>query len=334
MPGQPEGRLFSPLALREVEFRNRIFVSPMCQYSCEGGLATDWHLVHLGSRAVGGAALVMVEATAVSPEGRISPFDMGLWSDEHAEALRTIASFVRRHGAVAGIQLGHAGRKASTDRPWSGGRPLPLSRDGWQPVAPSPIPFDSGYPTPEALLPAGIDSVVRQFRDAAVRARDAGFQVVEIHAAHGYLLHQFLSPLTNLRDDEFGGSLGNRMRLILEVVEAVRSVWPPSFPLFVRVSATDWVEGGWDLDQSVELSKAIKGRGVDLVDCSSGGAVAHARVPAAPGYKVRFAAAIRSRAAIATAAVGLITEPAQADQVIVTGQADAVMLARQLLRDP
>ncbi|MFB3852682.1 MAG: NADH:flavin oxidoreductase/NADH oxidase [Vicinamibacterales bacterium] len=334
MPEQPEGRLFSPLELRGVVFRNRICVSPMCQYSCEEGLATDWHLVHLGSRAVGGAALVMAEATAVSPEGRISPFDMGLWSDAHEDALRRIASFVRGQGAVAGVQLAHAGRKASTGRPWNGGRPLPPSHGGWQPVAPSPIPFDAGYPTPEALSPAGIEAVVRQFREAATRARDAGFQVIEIHAAHGYLLHQFLSPLTNFRDDEYGGKLENRMRLTLDVVEAVRSVWPPSSPLFLRLSATDWVEGGWDLEQSVELSTAVKERGVDLVDCSSGGTVPNARVQAAPGYQVRFAASIRGRARIPTAAVGLITEPAQADQVIVTGQADAVMLARQLLRDP
>ncbi len=329
-----QSRLFSPLKLREVEFKNRIFVSPMCQYSSEGGLPNEWHLVHLGSRAVGGAALVMVEATAVAPEGRISPFDTGIWSDRHVEAFRPITAFIRAQGAVAGIQLAHAGRKASTDRPWLGGRPLSPEQGGWTTKGPVSTPFDDHYPEPEPLSVQGIERVVDEFREAARRAHEAGFQVVEIHAAHGYLLHQFLSPLVNDRQDAYGGSLENRMRIVIEVVRAVRSAWPQALPLFTRISATDWVEGGWSPDDSVELARRMKQQGVDLVDCSSGGVVPRARPPVAPGYQVSFAALIRKAAGIPTAAVGLITEPAQADQVIVTGQADAVMLARQMLRDP
>jgi 2,4-dienoyl-CoA reductase-like NADH-dependent reductase (Old Yellow Enzyme family) len=326
--------LFSPLTLRGVTFKNRIFVSPMCQYSANDGMPNDWHLVHLGSRAVGGAALVMVEATSVSPEGRISPFDTGIWSDEHAARFRPIAGFIKAHGAVPGIQLAHAGRKASTDVPWRGGRPLAPAEGGWQPVAPSALAFDAGYPVPTALSEAALDAIVDDFARAAERGRDAGFDVVEIHMAHGYLLHQFLSPLSNRRDDEFGGTRENRMRFPLRVAEAVRAAWPANRPVFVRISATDWAEGGWDPEQSVRLAELLKVIGVDLVDCSSGGLVPHVKIPLGPGYQVPFAAAIRSEAGIATAAVGLLTEPAQANDIIAAGRADAVLLARQFLRDP
>ncbi|HWP35068.1 MAG TPA: NADH:flavin oxidoreductase/NADH oxidase [Thermodesulfobacteriota bacterium] len=327
-------QLFTPLALRGIEFRNRIFVSPMCQYSSDEGLPTDWHLVHLGSRAVGGAGLVMVEATAVVPEGRISPWDSGIWSDRHAEAFRRIVAFVKAQGAVAGIQLAHAGRKASVEVPWRGGRPIPPGAGGWQPVAPSPVPFAEGYPVPRALTEADIEEVVAAFAAAARRALAAGFEVVEIHMAHGYLLHEFLSPLSNRRTDGYGGSLERRARLPLRVAAAVREAWPAHLPLFVRISATDWVEGGWDLPQAVQFARWLKELGVDLVDCSSGGLVPTARIPVGPGYQVPFAAAIRREAGIATGAVGLITAPEQAEQIVATGQADAVLLARELLRHP
>jgi 2,4-dienoyl-CoA reductase-like NADH-dependent reductase (Old Yellow Enzyme family) len=327
-------RLFSPFTLRGVTFRNRVWVSPMCQYSAQDGVANDWHLVHLGARAVGGAGLVLAEATAVDPVGRISPGDLGLWSDAQAEAAARVADFIAAHGAVPGVQLAHAGRKASTALPWLGGKPLGPEEGGWQTVAPSALPFAPGHPEPRALTEADIARVVRDFGAAARRAAMAGFQVVEIHAAHGYLLHQFLSPLSNTRSDAYGGSLEGRVRLVLETARAVREAFPAEWPVFVRLSATDWVEGGWDLSQSVQLATWLREAGVDLIDCSSGGLVPYAKIPVAPGYQVPFAAAIRRDAGIATAAVGLITEPAQAEAIVSDGRADAVLLARALLRDP
>jgi 2,4-dienoyl-CoA reductase-like NADH-dependent reductase (Old Yellow Enzyme family) len=326
-------RLFSAFSLRGVEFRNRVFVSPMCQYSSRDGLPNDWHMVHLGSRAVGGAGLVCVEATGVSPEGRISPGDTGLWSAEHTRAFAPIASFIKLQGARAGIQLAHAGRKASTDVPWRGGKHLSEEQGGWQTIGPSAVPFGD-WPAPREMTGADIETVTLQFADAARRAHEAGFEVVELHMAHGYLLHEFLSPLSNRREDEFGGSLENRARFPLLVTEAVREVWPRELPLFARISATDWVEGGWDLEQSVQFSRWLKARGVDLVDCSSGALVPGARIPVAPGYQVPFAEAIRREAGVATGAVGLITEPEQAEEIIASGRADAVFLARAELRDP
>lgn len=326
--------LFEPLRLRGVTLRNRIGVSPMCQYSCQDGLATDWHLVHLGSRAVGGAGLVLTEATAVLPEGRISPEDLGLWSDAHAEPLARVAAFVKAQGAAPGVQLAHAGRKASTRRPWEGGRPLPAADGGWRPVGPGREPFAPGHPDPDPLDAAGLARIVDAFRAAAVRTLDAGFEVLELHAAHGYLLAEFLSPLVNRRDDAYGGSFEGRTRLLREVVAAVRGVWPERLPLLVRVSATDWVEGGWGGDDTVALARLLAPLGVDLVDCSSGGAVPDAKVPVGPGYQVPFAARVRREAGVASAAVGLITEPAQADAIVREGQADLVLLARELLRDP
>ncbi len=326
--------LFSPLRLRGLTLRNRIMVSPMCQYSAEEGLATDWHLVHLGSRAVGGAALVMAEATAVEPRGRISPHDLGLWDDRHIAPLARITAFIRSQGAVPGIQLAHAGRKASTRRPWEGGGPLSPAEGGWEVVGPSPIPFAPGYPTPRPLDREGLQGIVRAFQAAAQRAREAGFQVIEVHAAHGYLLHEFLSPLSNQRTDAYGGPLENRARLLREVVRAIRAVWPEEYPLFVRISATDWAPGGWDLDEAVVLAGWLKEEGVDAIDCSSGGLVPYQQIPVAPGYQVPFAARIRAEAGIKTIAVGLITEPAQADAIIRAGQADLVALARAFLRDP
>ena len=322
--------LFTPLTLRSVTFPNRIWVSPMCQYSSDDGLPNLWHTVHLGSRAVGGAGLVIVEASGVSPEGRITEWDSGIWSAAHADAFAPIVDFIHAQGSVAGIQLAHAGRKASTDKPWRGGRPLPT----WTPVAPSPIPFRDGDPIPHALSLTEIDEVVEQFAAATRFALRAGFRVVEIHAAHGYLLHEFLSPLCNVREDEYGGSLENRMRLTLRVTAAVRAELPSSLPLFVRISATDWAEGGWDLEQSVVLSQHLRDLGADLIDCSSGGAVPHAKIEVGPGYQVPFARAIRERVNIATGAVGLITTAHQANDIITSGAADAVLLARQMLRDP
>jgi 2,4-dienoyl-CoA reductase-like NADH-dependent reductase (Old Yellow Enzyme family) len=326
--------LFEPLPIGDVVLRNRIAVSPMCEYSAIDGMPDDWHLVHLGSRAVGGAGLVFTEATAVSPEGRISPADTGLWNDAQRDAWARIAAFIAAQGAVPGIQLAHAGRKASTDAPWRGGTPLFEAQGGWTPLAPSAIAFTDGHPVPLALDEEGITRVVDDFRAATARARDAGFGVIEIHAAHGYLLHEFLSPLCNQRDDAWGGSLANRARLLRAVVAAVRSEWPAPRPLFVRVSATDWAEGGWDIDECVELAQWLRDDGVDLVDCSSGGAVAHAKVPTAPGYQVPFAERIRREARIATAAVGLITDARQAEAIVAGGAADLVLLARELLRDP
>jgi 2,4-dienoyl-CoA reductase-like NADH-dependent reductase (Old Yellow Enzyme family) len=326
--------LFTPLKLREVEFRNRVFMSPMCQYSSVDGVPNDWHFVHLGARAVGGCGLVMVEATGVSAEGRISPGDLGIWNDEQADAFRRIVTFVRDHGAVAGIQLAHAGRKASTSAPWLGNKPIPMTDGGWETLAPSAIPFDVGYPAPRAMTTSDLEVVLGQFESATRRALDVGFQVIELHVAHGYLLHEFLSPLCNQREDEYGGSLENRMRYPLEVVRRVRAILPETLPLFVRISATDWAEGGWDLEQSVAFAKKLKAMGVDLIDCSSGGAVPHARIPSGPGYQVPFAAAIRDQAEIPTGAVGFIVQPFQAESILATGQADAVFLARELLRFP
>ncbi len=327
-------RLFSPLSLRGLSFKNRIFVSPMCQYSAPGGFATSWPLVHLGSRAVGGSALVMTEAAAVSEAGRISSQDLGIWSDAHAQALVPIARFISEHGAVPAIQLAHAGRKASTAEPWRGGNPVPAGSGGWQPLAPSGVPFARGSPVPAALGSADIDRVVEEFADAARRSLDAGFRVAEIHMAHGYLLHEFLSPLSNRREDDYGGSLENRQRLPLRVARAVRDVWPQDLPVFVRISATDWVEGGWDPDQSVLFVRQLKAAGIDLIDCSSGGMVPDARIPAGPGFQVPFASKVRREAEIATGAVGFVVDAFQAEQIVATGLADAVLLARQLLRDP
>jgi 2,4-dienoyl-CoA reductase-like NADH-dependent reductase (Old Yellow Enzyme family) len=326
--------LFSPLTLRGTTFRNRIFVSPMCMYSSRDGFPTNWHLVHLGSRAVGGAALVMQEATAVAPDGRISPDDAGIWSETHGTSYARITSFIREHGALPGIQLAHAGRKASTDLPWLGGNPLSEGKRGWRPVGPSAVAFDEVYAVPHELTADEIGGIVRRFADAARWAVLGGYEVVEIHMAHGYLLHEFLSPLSNRRSDAWGGGLENRMRLPLAVATAVRDVWPSSKPVFARISATDWVDGGWDLDQSVELARRLGRSGVDLVDVSSGGVVPHAKIPTGPGYQVPFAEAIRSRAGIPTGAVGFITEPRQAEEIVASEKADAVLLAREMLRDP
>lgn len=329
MPG-----LFDPFTLRGVTLRNRIGVSPMCQYSSTNGLMTDWHLVHLGSRAVGGAALVMTEATAVEAQGRISPYDAGLWNDAQIGPIARIAAFVKQQGAVPGIQLAHAGRKASTARPWEGGGAIDDAHGGWEPVAPSAVPFDDGSRVPRALNAVEIGVVQAAHADAARRALEAGFEWVEVHAAHGYLAHQFLSPLSNTRTDEYGGSFDNRIRFLLETVRAVRGVWPERLPLAVRLSCTDWTEGGWTLEESVTLSVRLRGEGVDLVDCSSGGGVPRARIKTGPGYQVPFAEAVRCGADIPTAAVGMITDPAQANAIIEHDQADLVLLAREMLRDP
>jgi 2,4-dienoyl-CoA reductase-like NADH-dependent reductase (Old Yellow Enzyme family) len=325
--------LFSAFSLRGVEFRNRVFVSPMCQYSSRDGLPNDWHMVHLGSRAVGGAGLVCVEATGVSPEGRISPGDTGLWSEAHARAFEPVAAFVKSQGARAGIQLAHAGRKASTDVPWRGGKHLSEDEGGWQTLAPSAVPFGD-WPAPKEMTREEIEAVVRQFVDSTRLALEAGFEVVELHMAHGYLLHEFLSPLSNRREDEFGGSFENRARFPLLITEAVRAAWPERLPLFARVSATDWAEGGWDVEQSVQFARRLKERGVDLVDCSSGGLMPGARIPVAPGYQVPFAERIRREANVPTGAVGLVNEPEQAEEIIAAGKADVVFLARAELRDP
>jgi 2,4-dienoyl-CoA reductase-like NADH-dependent reductase (Old Yellow Enzyme family) len=331
----PEIDLLSPLTIRGVSFRNRIAMSPMCEYSAQDGFANDWHLVHLGSRAVGGAALIMVEATAVTAEGRISPGDLGIWKDEHIEPLGHIARFVHSQGAVAGIQLAHAGRKASCDLAWKGGARLKSAEQGgWPVVGPSSVPFDEADPVPIPLDEAGIDGVIDAFEAGARRALKAGFKVLEIHAAHGYLLHEFLSPISNHRNDRYGGSLENRMRLLLQVAERLRGLMPEELPLFVRISATDWVEGGWNIEQSVELAKRLKGVGVDLIDVSSGGTVPYARIPVAKGYQVPFARRIREEVDIRTGAVGLITEPRHADEIITGGDANLVFIAREMLREP
>ena len=327
--------LFEPLTLRSVTLPNRIAVSPMCQYSSVDGTANDWHLVHLGSRAVGGAGLVLSEAVAVTPQGRISPHDLGLWSDEQIEPLARIVNFITQRGSIAGIQLAHAGRKASTSPPWENrGVTLTEAEGGCPIVAPSAVAYDDGCIVPSALTEEGIQEITAAFVQAARRALLAGFQVAEVHAAHGYLLHQFLSPLSNRRSDSYGGSFDNRTRLLREVVTAVRNVWPEHLPLLVRISATDWVEGGWDLEQSLELVRQLIPLGVDLIDCSSGGSAPHAKVPVGPGYQTQFAEQIRRETGSRTSAVGMITDPVQADHIIRSGQADLVMLARELLRDP
>jgi 2,4-dienoyl-CoA reductase-like NADH-dependent reductase (Old Yellow Enzyme family) len=328
--------LFDSLGIRGLTLKNRIVVSPMCQYSSEDGFATDWHLVHLGSRAVGGAGLVFTEATAVEARGRISPQDLGLWKDAQIDMLGRITAFLRAQGAVAGIQLAHAGRKASTSRPWEGGAPVEVAHGGWRPVlAPSAVPFGPGSPTPEAMNAAHIRDATEAFAQAARRSLAAGFQVVEIHAAHGYLLHEFLSPVTNKRTDDYGGSFENRTRLLREVVAVVRAVWPDTLPLFVRISATDWLDGeSWEIEQSVRLCRDLKADGVDLIDCSSGGTVPGAAIPFGPGYQTAFADRIRRDTGILTGAVGMITTAEQAETILRTGQADLVVMARELLRDP
>lgn len=326
--------LFDELTIRDLTLRNRIVVSPMCQYSSTDGFATDWHLVHLGSRAVGGASLVFTEAAAVSAEGRISPQDLGIYENEHIEQLARITRFLREQGSIPGIQLAHAGRKGSTVRPWEGNGAVPESKGGWKSVAPSAIPFSEAYAKPVALDENGIRGVVKSFANAAQRALEAGFQVIEIHSAHGYLLHEFLSTISNKRTDSYGGSFENRCRLLCEVVAAVRGVWPDGYPLFVRISATDWIDGGWDLDQSVELAKKIAPLGVDLIDCSSGGIAPGANIPIRAGYQVPFAREIRYETKIMTGAVGLITSARQADTILREENADIVILAREFLRQP
>ena len=328
--------LFSPLTLRDVTFRNRIAVSPMCQYSSEDGFANDWHFVHLGSRAIGGAGLVIAEAAGVEARGRISPQDLGIYQDAHIEPLRRINRFIHEHGSVAGIQLAHAGRKASTRRPWDRGQDalVPESEGGWKAVAPSATAFGDGYPMPTELSVSEIGEIVTAFGEAARRALEAEFRVIEIHAAHGYLLHEFLSPFSNRRTDNYGGDFEGRTQIVREVVEEIRRYWPERLPLFIRLSVTEWTDGGWNPDESATLSKQLKPLGVDLVDCSSGGNVPKAAIPVGPGYQTAFAEKIRREASIATGAVGMITSPQQADQIIRTGQADIVLLARELLRDP
>ncbi len=327
-------QLFSPLTLGALTLPNRIVVSPMCQYSSTDGFINDWHVVHLGSHAVGGAGLVFTEASAVLPEGRITPQDLGFWKDEHIAGLERIASFLHSQGARAGMQLAHAGRKASMTRPWEEPRYISPREGGWQPVGPSAIGFAEHFGRPAELDVAGIERITKAFAQAAIRAAKAGFDVIEIHSAHGYLLHEFLSPLSNRRNDAYGGAFENRIRLLIEVVDAVRAEWPESRPLFVRISATDWTEGGWDITDSVALAQVLKQHKVDVVDTSSGGNVEKAIIPAAPGYQTAFAERIRREAGIATGAVGMITDPAQAEHILRTGQADLVLLARQMLREP
>ena len=322
--------LLSPLRLRSVTLKNRIAMSPMCQYSAQGGHVTDWHLLHYPTRAIGGVGLIIVEATAVEARGVISPEDLGIWSDEHTAGLRALAERIKGAGAVPGIQIAHAGRKAGTASPWQGGRPL----HRWTPVAPSPLAFQEGWPVPQALDEAGLEEVRQAFQQAARRALEAGFQVLELHMAHGYLLHSFLSPLTNQRTDRYGGSRESRMRFPLQVVEAVREVWPAELPLLVRVSASDWVEGGWDITDTLVFALELCQRGVDLLDCSSGGAIPGVKIPVGPGYQVPFAAQVRLSTGLSTGAVGLITEPLQAEGILQKNQADLVLLGRVLLREP
>ena len=326
--------LFSPLSIKSIILKNRIAISPMCQYSATDGFATDWHLVHLGSRANGGAGLIIQEATSVSPEGRISPEDLGLWNNEQIDKLKQITQFIINQDAVPGIQLAHAGRKASAASPWNGGRKVANDNGGWDTVAPSAIAYHDNEKAPIALDKNGIQKVITDFKAATKRALEAGYQVVEIHAAHGYLLHQFLSPLSNVRTDEYGGSFENRIRLTLEVVEAVQSEWSENLPLFVRISASDWAEGGWNLEESIQLSKILKEKGVDLIDVSSGGAVSHQQIPLGPNYQVPFAESIKKEVGILTGAVGLITDAKQAEEIIVSGKADLVLFARESLRNP
>jgi 2,4-dienoyl-CoA reductase-like NADH-dependent reductase (Old Yellow Enzyme family) len=326
--------LFSPLKIKDLTFKNRIAISPMCQYSASGGFANDWHLVHLGSRAVGGAALIIQEATAVSPEGRITAGDLGLYRDDHLAPLKRITSFIHQQGSIAGIQLAHAGRKGSCARPWDGGKQIKGIDGGWSTVSSSAIGFNKDDDAPLELDSDGIKKVITDFRLAAERALKAGYKVLEIHSAHGYLIHQFLSPLCNRRTDEYGGSFENRIRLLLEIVKAVPTVWPQNLPLFVRISATDWVENGWEADEAVQLSSILKLNGVDLIDCSSGGMVPHAKIPVAPGFQVGFATRIKQEAGILTGAVGLITEAKQAEDIILNGEADMILMGRESLRNP
>jgi 2,4-dienoyl-CoA reductase-like NADH-dependent reductase (Old Yellow Enzyme family) len=326
--------LFDPLEIRSIRFKNRIAISPMCQYSSIDGFANDWHLVHLGSRATGGAALVIQEATAVSPRGRISPDDMGLWKDEQIEFLQRITRFIKKQGSIPGIQLAHAGRKASICSPWKGGKMIEVSAGGWIPLAPSAIPFRESEPSPEAMTKTDILQLREDFKLAARRALAAGFEVIEIHGAHGYLINSFLSPLSNQRTDEYGGSFENRTRLIKEIASDIRNIWPEKLPLFVRISATDYAEGGWDLPASVQLAASLKPLGVDVIDSSSGGNVPHVKIPLGPGYQVPFAEAIRKETGIMTGAVGLITKAEQANEIISSGKADLVLIARESLRNP
>jgi 2,4-dienoyl-CoA reductase-like NADH-dependent reductase (Old Yellow Enzyme family) len=326
--------LLSPLDIRNVHLRNRIVVSPICQYSAEDGFANDWHLVHLGSRAVGGAALIIQEATAVSAEGRISPYDLGIWSDEHIPFLKRITTFIHENGSVAGVQLAHAGRKAGFDKPWRGSKQLPEKEGGWKTFAPSALPHKEGDEAPQALTLEDIEKVKSDFRDATNRCIEAGYKVIELHAAHGYLLHQFLSPLSNQRTDAYGGSFENRIRFVLEVVTVTREVWPAGNPLFVRISATDWADGGWSPEESVKLSAILKERGVDLIDCSSGGNISYQKIQLSPGYQVPFAESVKNETGILTAAVGLITDAGQAEAILQEGKADLIVMARELLRDP
>jgi len=326
-------KLFEPLTIKEVTFKNRIAVSPMCQYSAMDGYANDWHLVHLGSRAVGGAGLIIVEATAVSPEGRISPGDLGIWEEGQISPLKRIVHFIHNHGCVAGIQIAHAGRKASHASPWNGGGQLVHDHDGWTTVAPSPLPFDENEVPPIELDNLGISKVITDFKTAAHHALAAGFRVLEIHAAHGYLMHEFLSPLTNHRTDEYGGPFENRIRLLLEVTEAVKSAWPAELPLFVRLSATDWFEGGWDVEETVKLAGILKDKGVDLIDCSSGGNIMHQKIKTGPGYQVQFSEAVKSTG-ILTGTVGLITSAQQAEEILQHNKADLVLFGREFLRNP
>jgi 2,4-dienoyl-CoA reductase-like NADH-dependent reductase (Old Yellow Enzyme family) len=327
--------LFSPIKIKNIELKNRMIVSPMCEYSSVDGFANDWHLVHLGSRAVGGAALIITEATAVSPEGRISYGDLGIYKDEHIEPLKRITDFVHQHGAYIGTQLAHAGRKASHDLPWNGGKQIPVGQpNGWQSVAPSALAFTDAETAPTALDKAGIEKVKADFKAAAERALAAGFDVIELHGAHGYLIHEFLSPLSNHRTDEYGGPFENRIRFLLEVIESVQEVWPKENPLFVRISATDWTEGGWTADDSVALAKVLINKGIDLIDCSTGGNVATVKIPVKPGYQVEFAEKVKKESGILTGAVGMITEPKQADEIIQEGEADLIIMAREFLRDP
>lgn len=327
-------KLFSPLTLKDITLKNRIAISPMCQYSATDGFANEWHVVHYGSRAVGGAGLIIQEATAISSEGRITPGDLGLYQDAHIEKLRTITSFIHQQGSIAGVQLAHAGRKAACAVPWNGGKQLKTDEDGWQTVAPSPLPFSPDDELPKALDLDGIKKVTSDFKAAAKRALMAGFKAIEIHAAHGYLIHQFLSPLSNQRSDEYGGIFENRIRLLLEVVDSVQTEWPQNLPLLVRISATDWIEGGWNVDEAVKLSAILKGKGVDLIDCSSGGLLPQAKIPLAPGYQVAFSERIKNDSGILTGAVGLITEVKQAEEILTSSQADLILIARASLRDP
>ena len=326
--------LFSTLKIRDIELKNRIVISPMCQYSSIDGFANDWHMVHLGSRAVGGAALIMTEATAVSAEGRITPNDLGIWKDEHISFLGRITDFIHQHGGVAGIQLAHAGHKSSSHVPWNGGKLILPDAGGWQPVSSSPYPLLGDNQFSQELSSEGVQQVIDDFVSATERALKAGFDLIEIHAAHGYLLNGFLSPLVNKRTDEYGGSFENRIRLLLHVVDAIRKVIPEGFPLFVRISATDWVEGGWTSEDSVALASILEQHGVDLIDCSSGGLAKGSVIPVGPGYQVPFAEAIKSQTKILTGAVGMITEPKQADDIISSGKADVILIARESLRDP